>query len=699
MNEKLDKGNPWPLGATLRDGGVNFAIFSENADRVYLCIFDKDSHLETQRVEIPFCSDGIWHCFIPDLGTGTVYGYRIVGEYEPMQGKRFNAKKLLIDPYARDIVGEFHWSDEMFGFDRSHLHADLAISEQDNERSVPKALVCERASAQEIENIQSNKPQTPWEQTVIYEAHVRGLSQLNLKIPAELRGTFKGLCDSSVTDYLKDLGITAIELLPVHGFIDEEFLIGHGLSNYWGYNSLHFFMPHKAYLSQNKPEEFRQFVEHYHSVGLEVILDVVYNHTAESNQFGPTLSFRGIDNTSYYRLEADNARNYVNDTGCGNTLNIEHPRVLQLVMDSLRFWAGEMGVDGFRFDLASILGRNKSGFTSSHNFFAALLQDPLLSKCKLIAEPWDIGPGGYQLGAFPAPWSEWNDKYRDVVRRFWKGDPAQLPEFARRIHGSSDVFESSGRGPRSTINFITSHDGFTLADNVSYRERHNLANKEQNRDGHHSNFSENYGFEGPSHIEAITGIREQQLRNFILTLCVSQGTPMLLAGDEVAHSQNGNNNAYCQDNEITWIDWSAIGESESALLNFTKAAIAFRKSEPLLSWPYYIHKPDELTDRNPTSVRWFSESGEEMKSKEWNDPNKYSVLWAIEGVIEKSKHVLLIFFNASAEKCEFKLNQCFTSIQFTKVFDTANTSHQSKRLESISEVRIEARSILLLKSV
>lgn len=691
---ELVEGRPWPLGATLESEGVNFALFSEHASRVFLCLFDEDGARELKRIELTQFNDDIWYGKVLGLGEGSVYGYRVDGPYDPQRGLRFNRNKILLDPYARDIIGEYHWGDDMFGFDRSHLHADLAMDERDNALTALKARVCARSSAQEIAETQARKPQISWADTVVYEAHVRGLTQLRLDIPAHERGTFKGLCHDSIIEHLKHVGVTALELLPCHGFIDEEFLVGHGLSNYWGYNSLNYFMPHRAYLSGADPSEFKAFVDTYHSHGIEVWLDVVYNHTAESNHLGPSLSWRGIDNLSYYRLENDDARKYVNDTGCGNTLNIEHPRVLQMVMDSLRFWAGEMGVDGFRFDLASILGRNRTGYTRSHNFFAAILQDPLLANCKMVAEPWDIGPGGYQLGNFPKPWSEWNDKYRDVIRRFWKGDPGQLPEFARRIHGSSDVFESSGRGPRSTVNFITSHDGFTMADLVSFRERHNHANKEQNRDGHHSNFSENYGVEGPTHIEEIKNIRAQQIRNFLFTLFVSQGVPMLLAGDERGNSQRGNNNAYCQDNEMTWLDWSDSSHEE--LTQFVSRLTALRRSEPLLGWQEYIHKAEEA---RTSCVRWYDKSGVEMRSEHWNDPNALSVAWSIEAQVKDKTESLLVLFNASAESLKLTLHQRFQSKNLRKLIDTAKPKDEGAGGLALDDgaIMIPARSAQLIK--
>ena len=647
-------GHPAPLGSTPAADGVNFSVFSEYAEQIELCLFDDFGQKEVARIEMSHKENHVWHIFVEGIGVGTKYGYRAHGPFAPVQGLRFNANKLLIDPYARELDRDFCWDKSLFSFDEKNAQRDLSFDERDSAAVMPKSVVCEVKNADEIEKIQAEKPNIPWQDTIVYEAHARGFSQLNLDIPAAERGTFSGMANDKVIRYLKDLGVTSIELLPIHAFIDEEFLVKQGLSNYWGYNTLSFFAMHQGYSQSGHAREFRDMVKKYHAAGLEIILDVVYNHTAESNEFGPTLSFRGLDNQSYYRLESNSHRYYINDTGCGNTFQTDHPRVMQLVLDSLRYWAGEMGVDGFRFDLASILGRDSKGFSHRAAFFQAISQDPLLSRVKLIAEPWDIGPGGYQLGAYPGEWSEWNDKYRDVCRRFWRGDSGVLPEFARRIHGSSDIFEYAGRKPRASVNFITSHDGFTLADLVAYSERHNLANKEDNRDGHHANFSANYGIEGETDDEEITAIRERQQRNFIATMMLSQGVPMLLAGDELGRSQQGNNNAYCQDNEINWIDWPALTQKNESLLRFTQKVIGLRKRFALFRSAEYIHLPEDLK-KERKCAKWFSRTGEPMGDYDWNHAPDNVVGWILQSIDSEQMSSLILLFNASESDLKFTL--------------------------------------------
>ena len=651
----VSEGVAYPLGATVDADGVNFAIFSANAERIELCIYDDLGRYEIARLELPGCTDEVWHGYVPNLKPGALYGYRVYGPYDPAAGHRFNPHKLLFDPYARKIDGHYRWSSSMFGYNVDSLQKDLTIDTHDNGRYVPKSVVTDFNESRFYIPRDIAKPYTPLNKTVLYETHVKGYTQLHLGVPAGIRGTYSGLADPGVLKYIRQLGVTAIELLPVHGFIDEKFLHDQGLSNYWGYNSIHFFSPHEGYLSSGDPMEFRAMVDAIHEAGLEVILDVVYNHTAEGNELGPTLSFRGIDNASYYCLEAHDNRFYANDTGCGNTLNVKHPRVLQFVMDSLRFWAKDMAVDGFRFDLATVLGREAHGFERGSGFFDAIRQDPVLARCKMIAEPWDIGPGGYQLGNYPSGWQEWNDKYRDTCRRFWKGEFGVMPEFARRIHGSSDVFEHSGRAASSSINFITSHDGFTLQDVVSYNERNNFANKEENRDGHHSNFSDNHGIEGATDNPEINVLRNRQKRNFIATLFLSQGTPMLLAGDELGRSQLGNNNAYCQDNEINWIEWSNISDNNKCLQIFTKYVIALRHRFPLFTSKKYIHRPEEMDQGNMSSVRWVNSFGKAMQNSDWNGGSPHCVGWILENKDENENSLLLILFNSSDEDMSFQL--------------------------------------------
>ena len=630
---KTQRGDAYPLGSSCVAGGVNFALFSAHAKKVELCIFDELGRVELARLQMEGCTNDVWHLHVEGLGEGVIYGYRVYGPYDPAHGHRFNPNKVLLDPYAKKVEGAFHWSNSIYGYSPGHALEDLYKDAIDNALDVPKAVVVSDESfalpANEVEP-SANKPKIPWHETVIYETHVRGFTQLNLKVPAPERGTYAGLRHPDVIAYLKDLGVTSVELLPVQGFIDESFLVKQNLTNYWGYNSLHFFAPHQDYSASGDLLEFKRMVSAFHEAGLEVILDVVYNHTAEGNHLGPTLSFRGIDNASYYVLQNHDKRYYANDTGCGNTLNVKHPRVLQMVMDSLRFWANTMGVDGFRFDLATVMGREVQGFDGGSGFFDAVRQDPILARCKLIAEPWDIGPGGYQLGSFPNGWSEWNDRFRDTCRRFWRGEPGVLPEFARRLHGSSDLFEHSGRAPSSSINFITSHDGFTMRDLVSYRDKHNEANNEQNRDGHHANFSENHGVEGETDDPKIEELRLRQQRNLLTTLFLSQGTPMLLAGDELGRSQGGNNNAYCQDNEINWLNWPQLSESQLQLKSFAKYVLELRRTYPLLTSLRYIHKPDEPDDGIKCMVRWLNPTGEEMRDSHWVEQYVQSLGWILE---------------------------------------------------------------------
>ncbi|WP_370979602.1 glycogen debranching protein GlgX [Agaribacterium sp. ZY112] len=692
-------GKAWPLGATPDEEGVNFSLFSEHAKGVELCLFDDIGQQQIQSIQLSKGENHCWHVYVQGLKAGVKYGYRVDGPYLPEQGLRFNRNKLLIDPYAKELDRDFCWDKNLFPYDSKSPQKDLSISDSDSSAMMPKGIVCELSSVDEIAAIEAAKPKIPWSDTVIYECHVRGFSQLNLDVPANIRGSFAGLAHPESINYLKSLGVTAVELLPVHSFIDEEFLVQQGLSNYWGYNTLNFFCVHRDYLSSGKREEFKLMVKALHEAGLEVIMDVVYNHTAESNQFGPLLSFRGIDNRSYYRLESGNERYYVNDTGCGNTVRVEHPRVMQLVLDSLRYWAIEMGVDGFRFDLASILGRNESGFSQSAAFFQAVSQDPQLSDTKFIAEPWDIGPGGYQLGAFPSQWSEWNDKYRDICRRFWLNEPGVLPEFAKRIHGSSDLFEYAARGPRASLNFICSHDGFSLRDLVSYRERNNLANKENNRDGHHANFSDNYGVEGPSDDAQIECVRRRQQRNFIATLMFSQGTPMLLGGDELGRSQGGNNNAYCQDNEINWFAWPELDDKAKTLKAFTARCIALRSELQLLRSEKYLHKPKDMSVEGQCS-HWVNCFGNAMAHDDWHQGHN-QIGWMLESSLDGKRNILLLAFNAHSEALDFRLPEADGVEQWQCLLDTQNENGDAKQdYLSVGQASpMAARSVQLLKAV
>ncbi|WNO09733.1 glycogen debranching protein GlgX [Teredinibacter sp. KSP-S5-2] len=698
---KTREGSPYPLGATSEDGGVNFALFSAHAESVQLCLFDEIGQNEIARIDLKYCTDQVWHVYVEGLEPGALYGYRVHGPYEPQRGHRFNSNKLLLDPYAKKIDGVFHWASIMYGYNAEHPQQDLILDDRDNSREMPKCVVVAQDEFHS-DSPRPPKPKVPWRETVIYETHVRGFTQLNLEVPANQRGTFAGLSHPNVIKYLKQLGVTSVELLPIHGFIDEHFLVSQGLSNYWGYNTLHFFSPHHGYISGGSRKEFREMVDAFHAEGLEIILDVVYNHTAEGNHLGPTLSFRGIDNASYYVLQSHDARFYANDTGCGNTLNVKHPRVLQMVMDSLRYWADEMGVDGFRFDLATVLGREAHGFDPGSGFFDAIRQDPTLGQCKLIAEPWDIGPGGYQLGNYPSGWAEWNDRYRDTCRKFWRGDPGMLPEFATRIHGSSELFEHNGRGPSSCINFIASHDGFTLTDLVTYKERHNEANKEQNKDGHHANFSDNYGVEGDSDDLKVVTLRGRQKRNFLATLFLSQGTPMLLAGDELGRSQKGNNNAYCQDNEINWLDWQCIDNDGRDLQLFTRYLISLRRRYPMFTAPKYIHLPDEQTEGVVQCVRWISESGEEMQERQWTEQFTQSLGWILDAKpLDKDADIeperLLILFNASSDSVVFTLPRDPNIKEWHCLLDTyfSDGLPRNTSFSAVSSVELNAKTMQL----
>ncbi|MGI1660891.1 glycogen debranching protein GlgX [Palleronia sp. KMU-117] len=598
-------GRPAPLGATPTDGGVNFALFSEHATRVTLCLFD-DRGRET-RIDLPECDGHIWHGHVLGIGPGQLYGYRVHGPYRPEDGHRFNANKLLLDPYARHITGHPRLHDELMGYEVGAVEADLSFDTRDSARHMPKCMV------EDLRMPPAKRPGTPLRETVIYEAHVKGMTRLHPEVRE--KGTFRGLASEPMLDHLTKLGITAIELLPVQAFLTDKFLVERGLTNYWGYQTVGFFAPDPRYLSRGRIAEFRQMVDRFHGAGIEVILDVVYNHTGEGNELGPTLSFRGIDNASYYRL-APEPRFYVNDTGTGNTLNIAHPMVLRMVMDSLRYWVEVMGVDGFRFDLCATLGRNGHGFDRDGAFFTAIRQDPVLSRVKLIAEPWDIGPGGYQLGAFPPPFLEWNDRYRDGVRRFWRGDPGRAPDLAARITGSATEFDHSGRSATSSVNFLTAHDGMTLEDLVSYDRKHNEANGEEGRDGHAEDFSDNMGAEGPTDDAAIRAARARRKRAMMATLLLSQGTPMILAGDEIGNTQGGNNNAYNQDNATSWIDWSQV---DHAFLDFTRRMIAFRQAHPILGQRLFLHARERVTD-GVEDLFWWRADGKPMQTRDWDDP-------------------------------------------------------------------------------
>ncbi|HDX8999246.1 TPA: glycogen debranching protein GlgX [Klebsiella michiganensis] len=642
----IEPGDGQQLGANFDGKGVNFALFSAHAERVELCLFDPCGKTEIARLELPEYTHEIWHGYVPGLQPGALYGYRVYGPYDPENGHRFNPHKLLIDPYARELEGDIEWNDAHFGYELGHEEKDLSFDTRDSAPFTPK---CKVVDPDAFDWQGENRPDVPWPHAVIYETHVKGFTQRNPALPPELRGTFEGLGHQASVDYIKSLGITSVELLPVHWFPDDRHLLNRGLKNFWGYNTLGFFAPASRYYGPAGIAGFCDMVRAFHDAGIEVILDVVYNHTAEGNELGPTLSFKGIDNFSYYRTMPDQHRYYINDTGTGNTVNTSHPRVLQMVMDSLRYWAQAMHVDGFRFDLGTILGREPEGFDPRGGFFDAITQDPVLSKLKLIGEPWDIGPGGYQVGGFPPGWGEWNDKYRDTVREYWKGDNVSN-DFAARLLGSGDLYDLRGRRPWSSVNFITAHDGFTLNDLVSYNEKHNEANGEDNNDGHNDNRSCNYGEEGPTENQDIVAVRERQKRNFLTTLLFSHGTPMLLAGDEFGRSQQGNNNGYCQDSEISWVNWEALSDQDHALRHFTQRLIALRAEQPLLrreSW------------RDGLEIRWFNAGGGLQQSEQWDEGSTLGLAISRPDLEQEEGiwHDVLMLFNPFEGDVPFQIPQ------------------------------------------
>jgi isoamylase len=656
--DALWPGKPFPRGAIWDGMGVNFALFSEHAERVELCLFDPSGRQEIARLALREKTDQVFHGYLPQARPGQLYGYRVYGPYQPRHGHRFNGHKLLLDPYARNIVGKLRWHDSLFGYRIGHAEGDLSFDRRDSAAYLPRCKVVDPAFTWGDDR----RPDVPWHDTVIYEAHVRGLTMRHPDVPEPLRGRYAGLSCAPVIEHLKRLGVTTLELMPVHSFVDDRQLLQRGLHNYWGYNTIGYFAPESRFSASGKIDEFKTMVRTLHAAGIEVILDVVYNHTAEGNEFGPTLSFRGIDNASYYRLVPDAPRHYQDFTGCGNTLNMQHPRVLQLLMDSLRYWVTEMHVDGFRFDLASALARELFEVDRLSAFFDVLRQDPVLSQVKLIAEPWDLGSGGYQVGNFPVGWAEWNDRYRDSMRAYWKGDGGLIGEFAQRLTGSSDLYNRSSRKPYASINFIAAHDGFTLSDLVAYNEKHNQANGEDNRDGHNHNLSWNCGVEGATDDAQVLALRARQQRNFIATLMLSQGVPMLLAGDEIGRSQQGNNNAYCQDNEISWLDWTPDAARQS-LLNFTRRMIALRAAHPVFRRrDFFQARP--LMGSQVRDIVWLQPDGSEMSEQAWQQEHARALAVFLSGdglndVDARGRAVyddsFVLFFNAAAEGVVFEL--------------------------------------------
>lgn len=653
-------GLPFPLGATWDGSGVNFALFSAHAERVELCLFDRNGVRETERIVLPEYTSEIWHGYLPDLNAGQLYGYRVYGPYDPAQGHRFNHHKLLLDPYAKCVCGQLNWDDALFGYHIGDDKHDLSFDERDSAPYMPRCQVIDPSFTWGDER----RPARPWHETIIYEMHVRGFSMRHPAVAQSARGTFGGLASPAVIGYLHDLGVTAVEFLPVQAFLHERNLHDKGLRNYWGYNSIGFFALHSQYVGPAGLDEFKVLVRRLHEVDIEVILDVAYNHTAEGNHLGPTVSMRGIDNKSYYAMQTHNPRYYHDVTGTGNTLELRNPGVLRMVTDSLRYWVNEMRVDGFRFDLATTLARVDGEFDEHASFLDVLAQDPVLSTSKLIAEPWDIGKNGYQLGNFLPGWSEWNDRFRDTVRRFWRGDPGQRSDLASRLAGSSDLFQKRGRRPWASVNFVTAHDGFTLQDLVTYNEKRNQANGEGNRDGHNENYSWNCGVEGVSKELDINKLRERQKRNLLATLLLSQGVPMLLAGDEISRTQQGNNNAYCQDNETTWVNWEKAGEESDSLLEFVRALIRLRKTHLVLHRSRFFGEK-RTEGAVGKEVKWLRPDGAEMSQRDWRDSKSRSLAMLLSGeagTYHRAAHGeqeqdddLLVIVNSGSEAIEYVL--------------------------------------------
>ncbi len=694
-------GKPYPLGATWDGEGVNFALFSEHAEAVELCLFDQAGRRELQRVRIKEQTDQVWHCYLPEARPGLIYGYRVYGPYDPNKGHRFNPNKLLLDPYAKQIVGELKWSDSHFGYRVGSKNADLSMDRRDSAAGMLKTMVIDSAFTWGADR----QPRTPWHRSVIYEMHVRGFTIQHPKVPAHLRGTYAALGTAPVIDYLLGLGITAVELMPVHYFVDDRQLVERGLRNYWGYNSIGFFAPMSRYLSSGSVNEVKTMVKTMHSAGIEVILDVVYNHTAEGNQMGPTLSFRGIDNSVYYRTLHDDPRYYMDYTGTGNTLNMRHPRVLQLIMDSLRYWVLDMHVDGFRFDLAATLARELHEVDRLGAFLDIIHQDPVLSQVKLIAEPWDLGEGGYQVGKFPVGWAEWNDRYRDAVRSYWKGDGGQIGELAYRITGSSDLYARSGRRPYASVNFVTAHDGFTLQDLVSYNSKHNEANGEDNRDGTDNNRSWNCGVEGPSEDPETNALRARQKRNFLATLFLSQGVPMLLHGDGFGRTQQGNNNAYCQDNEISWVNWDLF-DKEKELFAFLRRVTALRRDHPVFRRRnFFLGRA--IKGAGVKDILWLRPDGREMTDEEWNQQSARTLGVflsgsAVDEIDERGQPItdenFVLLLNADHEEVSFTLPSLASGMTWITLIDTFQDCSRSAgtRYDAMSTYPLQPRSLALL---
>ncbi len=662
---RVEPGKPFPLGATWDGWGVNFALFSANAEKVELCLFDQHGRREIERIELPEQTHEVWHGYLPDARPGQLYGYRVYGPHAPRKGHRFNHHKLLLDPYAVALDGDLRWHDAVFGYRIGHERADLSFDRRDSAFCMPKCVVIDRA----VTWGRDASPERSWSETVLYETHVKGMTALHPDVPEHWRGTFAGLAAPHVIDHLLKLGVTAVELLPIQVFFDDRYLIDKGLRNYWGYNTAGYFAPAPRYISpQGNIHEFKLMVARMHAAGIEVLMDVVYNHTAEGNELGPTLSFRGIDNASYYVL-ADDPRHYFDMTGCGNTVNLQSPRVLQMVMDSLRYWVEECHVDGFRFDLASSLARDRGTFDQSASFLDAVRQDPVLARVKMIAEPWDLGPDGYQLGQFPPGWGEWNDKFRDTVRAFWRGEEGMVPKLADGLLGSATQFDHQGRRPWASINFVTAHDGFTLKDLVSYTEKHNEANLEGSEDGNNHNLSMNCGVEGETDDPQILDLRDRLRRNFVANLFFSQGTPMLLMGAETGRSQQGNNNAYCQDNETSWMNWALNDQRDRAFHEFVRKIITLRRELPVFRQDVFLHgRKDSATGQR--DVVWFHPGGHEMTKDDWQAPNLRAISLLLAPPRESPQRYLLIF-NGAPTPIHFQLPGSAVAPSWATLVDTA----------------------------
>jgi isoamylase len=698
-------GSPYPLGATWDGEGVNFALFSEHATNVELCLFEQadgepGGTKESARIALGERTDLIWHAYLPDVRPGALYGFRVDGPYEPHEGHRFNPNKLVLCPYSKAMSGLIDWDDSLYGYEIGNPEDDLSRDERDSAGHLPKSVVVDTAFTWGDDR----RPETPWNRTVIYECHVKGMTMQHPQIAPEIRGTYLAMASDPIVDHLHSLGVTAVELLPVHQFVNDRYLIEKGLRNYWGYNSIGFLAPHVGYATGGggqQVDEFKSMVKTLHKAGFEVILDVVYNHTGEGNHLGPTLSLRGIDNASYYRLVPDDRRFYMDFTGTGNSLNMLHPRTMQLIMDSLRYWVTDMHVDGFRFDLAPVLARELYEVNRLGTFFDIIAQDPVISQVKLIAEPWDLGEGGYQVGNFPTGWAEWNGKYRDSVRRYWRADPGQVPEMASRLSGSSDIYQASGRRTYASVNFVTAHDGYTLHDLVSYEQKHNEANGEDNNDGANDNWSRNWGAEGPTESARVNAMRERIKRNLVATLLLSQGVPMLVGGDEMGRTQDGNNNAYAQDNEISWIDWD-LDARDRELLEFTREILRIRFENPVLRRRTFLTgKPIEAGGAKDLS--WLRPDGGEMTDEDWSDGENHVIGMLLHGratdeVDERGRPIfgqtVLMLLNGGVRSRPFTLPRFEEPGLWRMLINTAQPGRRVVRSEAVNLV---THSFVLLR--